>query len=138
VFAFIHRISIMGNLAYDDNAAAVFGVTLLLFFLVPAIWSVTARLCSFYRLCGCGAAKAGDAGAGAARARTKAEEAKLRVFTRAAERPDVLMTPRFQVRSSFVVAARGGSARVDRNSSRQWAARCLRDHAHDFVRAARA
>ena len=92
----------VGGLAYDDSAAAVFGVTLLLFWLVPATWYILARLLAWHKLCGCGRKEgedeAGGVGSGAAVARSRAEAAKLRIIAKVADKPDVLMTPRFQVR----------------------------------------
>ena len=92
----------VGGLAYDDSAAAVFGVTLLLFWLVPATWYIVARLLSWHKLCGCGRKAEGSenvsGASGVATARSRAEAAKLRIIAKVADKPDVLMTPRFQVR----------------------------------------
>lgn len=86
----------MGNLSYDDSAAAMFGLTLLLFYLVPAIWYIVKRVVSFYYA----KSKANAATVRAntvASARSQAEQNKLRVYATASTKPDVLLTPGFRI-----------------------------------------
>jgi hypothetical protein len=80
----------MVELNYDNNAASVFGVTLLLFYLVPAVWYILHRVLTV------GKQQKTDDVPDLGQARTKAEADKLRRIARS-QKPDVLMTNSFKV-----------------------------------------
>lgn len=73
----------MVQLNYDDNAASVFGVTLLLFYLVPSSIYILYRISTFQRRL----KAAEEAAAGGLKPRTELERKKLQSLVAKAEKP---------------------------------------------------
>lgn len=73
----------MVQLNYDDNAASVFGVTLLLFYLVPSSIYILYRISTFQRRL----KAAEEAAAGGLKPRTELERKKLQSIVAKAEKP---------------------------------------------------
>lgn len=93
------------GLSYDDNAASVFGVTILLFYLIPASWFIIKRIRTFQlkqKLAGEGGEVFADDDEGGAAAitsvapRSRAEAKKIHLLKASAKR-DVLWTTNFKL-----------------------------------------
>lgn len=105
------------TLSYDDNAASVFGVTMLLFYLFPASWYIIKRIRTYHqkqKLAGEGGEVFVDdeetfpgagfaAGGQGVEPRSRAEAKKLQLLKASAKR-DVLWTRNFKLFILFTVA----------------------------------